>query len=139
MGSILKYLWHGGAAIFWLGVLIGIPVLLLPFIMMSGCETTEHEIIPSPNKESEAVVLTVNCGATTNWETQVVVRDKSDVDKHNVLIRLDGHPETTEFKVSWRSVDTIEITEFNFEDLLSFHSRNLNGDIARSIIRPKVN
>lgn len=139
MGPMLKYLWHGGAAIFWLGLLIGIPVLLLPLLMMSGCETTEHEIFPSPNKESEAVVLTVNCGATTNWETQVVVRDKSDVDKHNVLIRLDGHPETTKFNVRWSADNTIEITEFNFEDLLSFHSRNLNGDIARSIIRPKVN
>lgn len=139
MGPTLKFLWHGGAAIFWLGVLIGIPVLLLPLLMMSGCETTEHETFPSPNKESEALVLTVNCGATTNWETQVVVRDKSDVDKHNVLIRLDGHPEATKFNVRWSADNTIEITEFNFEDLLSFHSRNLNGDIARSIIRPKVN
>ncbi|MCH2057246.1 MAG: hypothetical protein MK214_11715 [Thalassotalea sp.] len=139
MGPTLKFLWHGGAAIFWLGLLIGIPVLLLPLLMMSGCETTEHEIIPSPNKESEAAVLIVNCGATTNWETQVVVRDKSNIDNHNVLIRLDGHPETTEFNVRWRADNTIEITEFKFEDLLSFHSRNLNGDITRSIIRPKVN
>ncbi|GHE85469.1 hypothetical protein [Thalassotalea profundi] len=83
------------------------------------------------------MVLIRNCGATTHWETQIVVRELADKGNQNILVRLDGHPESIEYKVLWKPDNTIEITGFNFNDLLSFHSRNLVGDIAKSIIQPK--
>jgi hypothetical protein len=139
MGKIIKFFWNGGAVIFWGFLILGSPFWLFPLLMVSGgCALTEHELFLSPDKEKEAVVLIRNCGATTNWETQVVVRDITDIENQNILIRLDGHPETIDYKVSWELDGTVVITDFNFKDLLSFHSRNLTSDIARSVIRPKA-
>ena len=139
MGTIIKFFWNSGAAIFWGLLIFGSPFWLFPLLMISGgCSLTEHESFLSPDKEKEAVVLIRNCGATTNWETQVVVRKITDIENKNILIRLDGHPKTTDYNVAWKSDGTVEITDFNFKDLLSFHSRNLTGDIARSMIQPKA-
>ncbi|MCL1078265.1 hypothetical protein D5R81_03725 [Parashewanella spongiae] len=139
MSTILKWLWNSGAAIFWCALIFGSPFWIFSLIMISeSCGITEYESFISPDQQKEAVILIRNCGATTNWETQVVVRDSDDKDNQDLLIRLDGHPENLEYKVSWKSSDLLEVTEFNFKDLLSFHSRNLTGDITKSVIRPKA-
>ncbi|ATC95312.1 hypothetical protein [Pseudoalteromonas tunicata] len=138
MSKVLNSLWNVGAALFWGLLLILLPLYLLLNNSNDWCGSEQYEIFISPNQDIEAVVTIINCGATTNYETQISVnRVDSPADK-NVLVVLDGHPNELEYKVSWLGENTIEVSEFNFKDLLSFHSRNKTGDIVRSHIKPKA-
>ena len=138
MGTTIKFLWNSGAAIFWGVLILGAPFwILLSLIASSRCELTKYESFISPDKQKEAVVYIRNCGALSYWETQIIIREINDIENKNTLIYLDGHPRNIEYKVSWTPDSTIEITEFKFEDLLNFHSRNTTGDVAKSVIRPK--
>lgn len=138
LSKVLNSLWNIGAALFWGLVLILFPLYLLLNNSNNWCSSEQYEIFISPNQDIEAVATIINCGATTNYETQISVnRVDSPADK-DILVVLDGHPNELEYKVSWLEGNTIEVSEFNFKDLLSFHSRNKTGDIVRSNIKPKA-
>ncbi|WP_286232748.1 hypothetical protein [Thalassotalea sediminis] len=138
MRKILTILWNAGATIFWGMALILVPIVLLWNITDDWCGTEQYEVFLSPNNDIEAVVNVINCGATTNYETQISVNRINTPEDKDVLVVLDGHPNELVYKVTWLSENTLEVSEFNFQDLLRFHSRNTVGDIVTSQIRPGV-
>ncbi|MBH0029115.1 hypothetical protein I6F53_19355 [Pseudoalteromonas sp. SWN29] len=129
-----KFLYHSGAIIFWITATIAVPVFILS--SMADCALTEYESSISPDKQKQAIVFIKNCGATTNWETQIVVREIKDIDNQDILIRLDGHPENTDYNLMWQADNSLTISDFKFEDLLDFHSRNTVGDVTKTVIHP---
>lgn len=138
MTKILNVLWNIGAALFWMLLLILFPIYLFMDNSSDWCGSEKYESFRSPNQEFEAVVTIINCGATTNFETQISVYRLDTPDNRDVLVVLDGHPKELEYKVYWLDHNTIEVSEFNFQDLLNFHSRNTVGDIVKSHIKPKA-
>ncbi|MDO6712065.1 hypothetical protein Q4567_15120, partial [Aliiglaciecola sp. 2_MG-2023] len=71
MRKFFRFFWNAGATIFWGGLIILTPIWLLGFLMASGCSFDEYEELFSPDKSMRAVVINADCGATTNWQTQV--------------------------------------------------------------------
>ncbi len=137
MGSVLKILWHGGAAFFWGCSTVALLIWGISSVTPDWCGTEQYEVFLSPNKDKQAVVSIINCGATTNFETQISVTKVNEPSEKTTFLVLDGHPNHLEYKVTWLSNDEIELTDFNFKDLLKFRSRNTAGDIAMSRIEPK--
>jgi len=137
MSKVLSFFWNAGATAFWGLMLVLLPVSLFWSNLSDWCGSEQYETFISPNKDVEAEVTIINCGATTNYETQISVHSVNTPEEKDILVVLDGHPNELKYKVSWLDESTIEISEFNFQYLLSFHSRNKVGDVVKSHIRPK--
>ncbi|RUO56820.1 hypothetical protein [Pseudidiomarina homiensis] len=77
-----------------------------------------------------------NAGATTNWQTDIVVADLQDTDERELLVSLDGHPKGLSYVIDWSSDERVEVTGFDFNNLLSFKSTQRVGDLVEAEIRP---
>ncbi|GGE93502.1 hypothetical protein [Pseudoalteromonas gelatinilytica] len=137
MSKALKILWHSGAAIFWGFSTLALLIWGISAITPNWCGDEQYEVFLSPDKDKQAVVSVINCGATTNFETVISISRVAQPSEKTILLSLDGHPSNISYKVTWTSNNDIELTDFEFAKLLSFHSRNTVGDIARSHIHPK--
>ena len=62
-------LWIAAIAV----VTIGGCNLVLDYLFSGMCGTTVFDEIPSPNKQLKAVVFQIDCGATTDFNTQVAI------------------------------------------------------------------
>ena len=136
MSKFFKFLWHAGAAIFWAGLILSIPFWLLGYLVASGCSFDEYEELYSPDQTMRAVVVNADCGATTNWQTQVYVEKVDGSRKTDILIRLDGHPKDMKYKISWLNDDEFLISEFDFDKMLGFKNQSWGTDFVR--VRFKV-
>jgi len=90
-----------------LGLIIlgSLGVIASGWFLASGCENTEQQRVPSPNGRFELVIFERNCGATTDFSTQV-----SLVDRGAKLIDRPGNAYVSEdradLEVSW-TADTL--------------------------------
>lgn len=137
MSKALKILWHVGAAIFWGFSTLALLIWVISSITPNWCGEEQYEVFLSPDKDKQAVVSVINCGATTNYETLISISRVAQPSDQTMLLSLDGHPSNNSYKVTWTSNNDIKLTDFEFSKLLSFHSRNTVGDIAQSHIQPK--
>jgi len=58
-----------------------------------GCETTVHSELPSPGSDFKAIVFEKECGATTNFNTQVSLLplyEKFDSEQYPPVLIVDG-------------------------------------------------
>ena len=62
-------LWIAAVAV----VTVGGCMLALDYLFSGMCGTTVFDEIPSPNKTLKAVVFQIDCGATTDFNTQVAI------------------------------------------------------------------
>ena len=122
--TILKFLWHTGAALFWGALLLSIPIWAIGYMMASGCAFDEYEQLYSPDKTMRAVVIIADCGATTNWQTQIFVEKVDGSRTTDNLIRLDGHPKDIDCKMTWISQNKLLISDFDFDQLLGFKNQS---------------
>ena len=136
---MFKFLWNAGAALFWLIVIGGLGIWLpLTLWWSGGCASEEFERVESPDATKVVLVEVVNCGATTNWQTDIVVTDLQDADQRELLVSLDGHPEGLSYAINWSSDERVAVTGFDFNNLLSFKSTQRVGDLVEAEIRPKI-
>lgn len=134
---MFKFLWNAGAALFWLIVIGGVGIWLpLTLWWSGGCASEEFERVQSPDATKAVLVEVVNCGATTNWQTDIVVTDLQDADERELLVSLDGHPKGLSYVIDWSSDERVAVTGFDFNNLLSFKSTRRVGDLVEAEIRP---
>lgn len=62
-------LWIAGTLI----VIVGGCIVALDHLFSGMCATTVFDEIPSPSKKLKAVVFQIDCGATTDFNTQVAI------------------------------------------------------------------
>jgi hypothetical protein len=62
-------LWIAGILV----VTVGGSVMALDHLFSGMCATTVFDEIPSPSKKLKAVVFQIDCGAATDFNTQVVI------------------------------------------------------------------
>ncbi|MCG7815226.1 hypothetical protein MI353_21170 [Alteromonas sp. MCA-1] len=101
------------------------------FAIMPHATAPLSLMLDSPNKSMRAVVINADCGATTNWQTQVYVEKVDGSRKTSNLIRLDGHPKDTNYKISWLNDDEFLISEFQFDKMLGFQNQSWGTDFVR--------
>lgn len=131
MGKFSKLLWHGGATAFWIGFIVSIPLWFILIGFGGGCSYEEHESFYSPEKKLRAVIYNVNCGATTNWQTQIFVEKVDGSDKTKSLIRLDGRPTDVNYQVTWLSEEEVLISDFDFDQMLGINKQGWGRNFVR--------
>lgn len=137
MRKFFSFLWNAGATLFWGGVILFVPIWLLGLLMASGCSFDEYEELYSPDKSMRAVVINADCGATTNWQTQVYVEKVDGSRKTDNLIRLNGHPKDTNYQISWLNDKEFLISGFDFDEMLGFKNQSWGINFVR--VHFKVN
>lgn len=136
---MFKFLWNAGAALFWLMVIGGAGIWLpLTLWWSGGCASEEFERVQSPEATKAVLVEVVNCGATTNWQTDIWVTELQDTDERELLVSLDGHPTDLNYVIDWQSDKRVAVTDFDFNHLLSFKSTQRVGDLVEADIRPRM-
>lgn len=99
-------------------------ILLILFLFIGGCELFSsllfrgmcgNEIfqeVYSPNNEYKAVVFQRDCGATTDFSTQISILKASAKlpDKSGNIFSMDGHPDWTKVKVNWETNRLVSIS-----------------------------
>jgi len=87
-------------------VILVVLVVAFVFLMKNSsniCSNGIHKEIYSPDRSLKAVIFTRNCGATTNYSTQVSIIEKEETLKNesgNVYI-VDGQALKSSPKISW--------------------------------------
>jgi len=131
LSKVIKLLWNSGAAIFWGALILSLPIWLILAMMKSGCKFDEYEELYSPDGKLRAVVINADCGATTNWQTQIFV-EKTDGSRQTTnLIRLNGHPKDMNYEMSWIKNDEFLISEFDFDKMLGFKNQSWGSNFVR--------
>jgi hypothetical protein len=92
-------------------VFILICCLLLWFVSGFLCENEVFQEIYSPNGVHKAVVFQRNCGATTDYSTQISIlaADKLPHNTGNIFI-IKGAPDWTRVQVEWLDDRSILVT-----------------------------
>jgi hypothetical protein len=137
MNKVLTILWNLGAALFWFGLVLFIGIWLLSSILVSGCSFDEFKEVHSPDRTMRAVVINADCGATTNWQTQIFVEKMDGSKKTDNVIRLDGHPEELDFAISWLKNDELLISDFEFEKMLEVKKQDWGPDFVNVYFKVK--
>lgn len=88
-------------------------IILIPiayFNYYDSCENEIYKSIPSPSNNLKAVIFSRNCGATTDFNTQMAIIEEpgGKFKRGNVLI-LDREPSVNNVSVSWISENSIFI------------------------------
>ena len=76
------------------------------------CGNVLVQEVYSPDKQYKAIVFERDCGATTDFSTQVSILE-STKELSNVpgnIFAMNGHPDNTEVQVEWENDHTIQIT-----------------------------
>ena len=74
------------------------------------CATTVHKTVAAPDGELSAVVFDIDCGATTDFNTQVSiapVEEDFSPDRHPAFLRLDGRHDIA---IKWIGERALEVT-----------------------------
>lgn len=116
---------------FWGFIIISTPFWLLAALMAGGCSFDEYEELYSPDKSMRAVVVNADCGATSNWQTQIFVEKVDGTRTTGYLIRLNGHPEDMSYQMSWGKDNEFLISEFDFDKLLGFKNQSWGPGFVR--------
>lgn len=118
LGAILFFVWFGFKA-------IGYEMDLLNIGIPSICEHTSLAAFPSPNGKKIAKLGYSDCGATTNWQTGVIILDVKSGKEYNGFFGLDGKPEN--LKVVWTSDTELTFSNFPVDNLLWFNQDYMSG------------
>jgi len=137
MNKVFTVLWNLGAALFWFGLMLYLGIWWLGSILSSGCSFDEHQEVYSPDRKMRAVVINADCGATTNWQTQIFVEKLDGSKKTGNVIRLDGHPKDLDFTISWLKNDELLISDFEFEKMLEVKKQSWGPDFVRVYFKVK--
>ncbi len=86
--------------------------LLLWLLTPGLCSNEIYQEVLSPDNAYKAVVFQRNCGATTDFSTQVSVLKASDTlpDRAGNVFIMDGPPEQTKIHVQWEADRSLSIT-----------------------------
>lgn len=116
-------LWIAGILV----VTVGGCVMALDFLLSGICETTVFDEIPSPSKKLKAVVFQIDCGATTDFNTQVAIvkasfdtSDANSLPKGFFLADKDhgrapaGITKGPEVRLTWESDKTLNLQYHQF-------------------------
>ena len=90
--------------IFVTGILIAIVILFL-HSMSDMCKNYIHQVNLSPDEKYKAVVFQRDCGATTEFNTQISIvgaNNELDNDSGNIYV-IEGPPEKIAPAVIWQS------------------------------------
>jgi len=94
----------------------------LLFFLLAGCELCGHELIkeaPSPERKYIATVFESNCGATTPFITQVVLRKEgrtfSADNEEDVVFRV---KEKEDVEVRWINAEQLLVRRFPNKDAI---------------------
>jgi hypothetical protein len=88
-------------------------VILFMYLADDLCGNDVFSELWSPNKEYKAVIFQRNCGATTDFNTQISIIQSSDAlgnDGGNVLI-IKGHPQDVSPVLLWNSNNELTINK----------------------------
>ena len=143
MKEIYKVLWHSGAAIFWLGILVLLSSALISVLMPTVCSWDKVEESYSQNGEYRAYVLMTGCGALSSPQTQIYVERVTgkgfpifNTYKTDSLIRLNGRPDQIDYKVTWKSDKELLISGFEFERMMAFKNQDWGPYLPRVYFEP---
>lgn len=98
-------------------LLITFGILLLFFgwlfyrIMDDGCGHTIYAELASPDNRYKAIVFERNCGATTDFSTQISILPMTETlpnESGNIFV-IAGHPDVHRVKLKWLSNTEISI------------------------------
>lgn len=128
LNKVFTILWNLGAALFWSGLLLYAGMWAFG---SSGCTFDEYQSVYSPDRTMRAVVINADCGATTNWQTQVFVEKVDGSKKTASLLRLDGQPEALNVAIGWLDNDELLISEFAFEKILEVKQQDWGPDFVK--------
>ncbi|EGM78565.1 hypothetical protein Rhein_1341 [Rheinheimera sp. A13L] len=137
MNKVFNVLWNFGAALFWCGLVLYLGIWGLGSLLFSGCSFDEYKEVLSPDRKMRAVVINADCGATTNWQTQIFVEKLDGSKKTGNVIRLDGHPKDLDFAISWLKKDELLISDFEFEKMLEVKKQDWGPDFVRVYFKVK--
>lgn len=137
MNKVLIVLWNIGAAIFWCGFILFLAVLGVGHIFASACSFDKYNEVYSPDRTMRAVVINADCGATTNWQTQIFVEKLDGSQKTDNVIRLDGHPNDLNYAISWPKNNELLISDFEFDKMLEVKKQSWADDFVRVSFRVK--
>lgn len=145
--AVRSWLWNVGAAVFY----VGVTVYALSFAVdlldpqpggdlkaykttdfLGMCEYTEVHILQSPDKTKVARMGYSDCGATTNWQSGLVIFNASTGKSFSGLFGLDGKPDA--LKMQWANDHTLVISDFPVEKMLWFKQDYFSG--AKLVLKP---
>ena len=145
--TLRSWLWNVGALVFYVsvaGYVLSFAVGLFDsqpggdlkaykttdFLGM--CEYTEVHILQSPDKTKVARMGYSNCGATTNWQSGIVIFNAATGKSTAGLFGLDGKPD--ELQMHWDNNHTLVISNFPVEKMLWFKQDYFSG--AKLVLKP---
>ncbi|RVT45001.1 hypothetical protein EMM73_14880 [Rheinheimera sediminis] len=137
MNTLLTLLWNIGAAIFWCGLVLFLAIWGLGSLLISGCSFDEYAELYSPDKKMRAVVVNADCGATTNWQTQIFVEKSDGTKSTDNVIRLDGHPKDLDYSMQWLKNDQLLISDFDFDKMLEVKRQSWGPDFVEISFKVK--
>jgi hypothetical protein len=129
-GSLNKFyrvMWSAGATIFWGGLAVGIPFWIFFTTVIASCQFDEYSKFVSPDQSIRAVVVIADCGASTDWQTQIYAEKLDGSFKTTNLIRLKGHPKDIDFKIDWSENKKLIISDFEFDKMLGINKQGWGG------------
>ena len=133
--TIGKILWHSGAAIFWLAAVVGLPFVFIFGWLMAPCSGVEHHQLQAADSDLSARVMVQNCGATSDWQTWVVITDSRGYQSGNVLT-LEGHPQDSNLQLRWHNANHLEISGFDWRTGYPISERAVDGERFTVSYRP---
>lgn len=115
-GATLFFMWVVFKAIGWVADTVGVPSL---------CQYTHVAEFNSPDGNKIAKLGYSDCGATTNWQSGIIIIDVGSGKEYRGMFGLDGKPD--DLKVHWENKYTLVISNFPLEDLLWFNQKYVSG------------
>ena len=138
MSRFFKFLWHSGAAIFWLCAIMYIGATSIGMLMAKACSWDEVEELYSPNGEYRAYVLLAGCGGFSTPSTQIYVERVENrslspftINETGQLIRLKGRPDQVSYQISWKNNEEFVISGFDFDKMMAFENQSWGSNLPR--------
>jgi len=130
--KVRKSVWNLGATFFfiWFGFkCLGYGMDLLRIEGPSLCSHTNVAEFISPNGKKIAKLGYSECGATTNWQTGIIIVDVESGKEYTGFFGLDGKPDN--LHVAWTSDTELTFSHFPVEKLLWFNQDYMSGVIVK--------
>jgi hypothetical protein len=138
--------------LFWtagiLVVTVGGCIVALDHLFSGMCVTTVFDEIPSPSKKLKAVVFQIDCGATTDFNTQVAIvkasfdtSDAKSLPKGFFVADRDhrrapaGITQGPEVRLAWESEETLNLQHHQFARIFRSESEQKGVTIKYQIFQ----
>lgn len=131
--SVRTWVWNAGAFLFFAGLVVAALVYAGTYMMSRGlCDLTPVQELASPDGSKIAKIGYSDCGATTNWQSGLVIEDPASGKAFSGLFGLDGKPDG--MVVRWENDHTVVLSGFSIEKVLWFKQDYFSG--VKIVLKP---